>query len=85
MTEEEIKKPETKTNRVPEQADDIQATTIRGVDHWTKDGRIWTRHHVSSHTKLFHPELAPDGPNLDHLEDERVTTVRTMDGENYSL
>ena len=81
MTEDEIKKPETKVNQVPEQADDIQATTIKGVDHWTKDGCIWTRHHVASRTKLFHPELATDGPKIEHLEDDRVTTVRTMDGE----
>ena len=85
MTDEEVKKPETKVNQVPEQADDIQATTIKGVDHWTKDGRIWTRHHVASRTKLFHPELATDGPKLEHLEDDRVTTVRTVDGETTTV
>ena len=31
--------------------------------------------------QLFRPELAVDGPSVDHLEDERVTTMRTMDGE----
>ena len=71
--------------QVPEQADDIKATTIKGVDHWTKDGRIWTRHHVASRTKLFRPELAIDGPSVDHLEDERVTTCRTMDGETTTI
>ena len=85
VTDDQIMKPETKENQVPEQIDDIQATTIKGVDHWTKDGRIWTRHHVTSRTKLFHPELATDGPNLEHLEDERVTTVRTMDGETTTV
>ena len=34
---------------------------------------------------MFHPELAPDGPKFDHLEDERVTTVRTVDGETTTV
>ena len=85
IPEEKLKKPVTTEIQVPEQIDDIKATTIKGVDHWTKDGRIWTRHHVASRTKLFRPELALDGPKLDHLEDERITTMRTMDGETTSI
>ena len=34
---------------------------------------------------MFHPELVIDGPNIEHLEDERVTTIRTMDGETITV
>ena len=85
LTDEQVKKPNTTEIQVPEQIDDIRATTIKGVDHWTKDGRIWTRHHVTSRTTLFRPELAVDGPRIDHLEDERVTTMRTMDGDTTTV
>ena len=85
IPDEQIKKPITIEYQVPEQIDDILATTIKGVDRWTKDGRIWTRHHVSSRITLFRPELAVDGPSVAHLEDERVTTMRTTDGETTTV
>ena len=34
---------------------------------------------------MFHPELAVDGPSLEHLEDERVTTIRTVDCETTTV
>ena len=35
--------------------------------------------------KLFRPEYAIDGPGVDHLEDERVTAMRTMYGETTTV
>ena len=52
LPDEKVKKPVTTENQAPEQFDDIKATTIKGVDHWTKDGKVWTRHHVASRTKF---------------------------------
>ena len=40
---------------------------------------------MTSRTTLFRPELAVEGPNVDHLEDERVTSMRMMDGETTTV
>ena len=63
----------------------MQENTLKGIDNWTKDDRVWTRHHVSSHTILFGPEFVIVGPNATHLEDERVTTIRAADGEETAV
>ena len=37
------------------------------VDHWSKEGLTWTRHHVESRSLLFKLLLSGEGPQLDRL------------------
>ena len=78
--DKDLKGPITNERLVPDQIADIQATTVKGVDRWNEDGRVRTRHRVASRSTLFRPELAVDGPSVDHLEDARVAAMRIIDG-----
>ena len=69
----------------PLQHDDVRHTTKTREDHWTKEGLTWTRHHVQDRSLLFQPRISADGPQLDQLEDERVTTMRSSDGTTLSI
>ena len=68
---------------VKEKTNDVELTVADGdqlhhsVDHWTRDGTTWTRHHVVVRDRLFDPSSTTDGPDPQHLSDRRVTTMTT--------
>ena len=74
-----MKKSVTIHDQAPEQFDDIRATTVKGIDHWTTDEKVGGRHVVSR------PELTAEGLNVDRLEEERVTTTRILDGQTTAV
>ena len=51
----------------------------KSIDHWTKEGIYWTRHHVCERWTLFVPSSTPDGPDIRHLLEERTTTLKFGD------
>ena len=50
------------------------------LDHWSKEGTMWTRHHTTPRTTLFDPKSTPDGPDYRKLEKQRVTTLNYETG-----
>ena len=69
---------------VPRRHDEVHNTIQEKGDRWTKEGQEWTRHHVEHRTRLYQPRRSADGPQLDQLEDERVTILRSTDGATLS-
>jgi hypothetical protein len=63
-----------------ETTDDVMRTTNINVDHWTKEGNTWTRHHMTMRSTLFAPTTTTDAPDPRHLSDERTTTMKMRDG-----
>ena len=71
---------ETKPTSTSVELDGDSMTQLqKSVDHWTKDGAYWTRHHVCGRYSLFVPSNSPDGPDVRHLHEERTTTLKFED------
>ena len=85
LPEEEFQQTAEASAPVPTTHDEHQHTTNRNVDHWTKEGNIWIRHHLAQRTNLYEPGYSPDGPDPTKLKDERVTTIKDVDGETTTI
>ena len=82
---EDVPEPQQTTQPVPTSHDEALQTTNQHVDHWIKQGTTWTRHHKARSDRLYEPTFTPDGPDITKLNDERVTTVRDIDGETTTI
>ena len=56
------------------------ATTNNNVDYWINQGSTWARYRILCRKELYPPTMSPDGLDLGHLEDKRVTTKKQLDG-----
>ena len=46
-------------------------------DHWEETKSEWIRHHKTPRKTLFHPGVAPDGPDIHQITETRVTCKTT--------